>query len=86
MSEQLIGSVSHFYAKPSVAAVILTAGELAVGDTIHVVGHTSDFVTEVTSLQIEHEAVASAKAGDHVGIQVGTKARTNDQVYRVVPD
>jgi len=86
MAEQLIGKVTHYFGKPQVAAIEITDGELAVGDTIHVVGHTSDFTQKIESMQIEHESVQSAKVGDQIGIVVSEHAREHDKVYRVVPD
>ena len=86
MAEELIGHVTHFFGKANVAAIRITEGELHVGDTIHIVGHTSDFSQKVNSMQMEHEQVQSVKVGDHVGIQVTEHARENDQVYRVLPD
>ena len=43
MSEQLVGSVTHFFGKAGVIALEMTQGELKVGDTIHVTGHLTDF-------------------------------------------
>ena len=40
MSEQLIGTVTHFFGEISVAAFEITVGEVRVGDTIHVVCDT----------------------------------------------
>ena len=85
MSEQLVGSVTHFFAKASVIAIEITGGELKVGDTIHVVGHLTDFSEPVGSMQIEHEQVQAVKKGDLVGIKVAGKARPGDDVYRVLP-
>jgi translation elongation factor EF-1alpha len=86
VSEQLIGKVTHYFSHAHVAAVDLTDGPLNAGDTIHIVGHTSDFTQEVESMQIEHEAVQTAKAGDKIGIRVAEHAREHDEVYKVVPD
>ena len=86
MSEQLIGTVTHYFSKPQVAAIQITAGELHVGDTIHIVGHTSDFTQPVKSMQIEHADIPAAKAGDSIGIEVIEHAREHDKVYRVLPD
>ncbi len=83
MSEQLVGSVSHFFGKAGVIAIEMT-GELAVGDTIHVVGHLTDFTEQVGSMQIEHDQVTVVKPGDSVGIKVMGKAREGDDVYRVL--
>jgi translation elongation factor EF-1alpha len=81
--EQLVGSVSHFFNKAGVVAIEMT-GELAVGDTIHVTGHLTDFTEKVGSMQIEHQQVTSVKKGDSVGIKVAGKAREGDDVYRVL--
>jgi putative protease len=69
-----------------VAAIEITKGELRVGDTIHVVGHTSDFSQTIDSMQIDRAPVESAKAGDAVGVRVVEHAREHDEVYRVLPD
>ena len=83
MKEELIGRVSHWYGKISVMAITLT-GHLAVGDTIHVKGHTTDFEQRVTSMQIWHQSVDEAGPGDQVGIKVDHRARVGDRVYKVV--
>ena len=82
MAERLVGTVSHYYGKVGVVGIELS-DELAVGDTIRIVGHTSDFTQTVDSMQIEHQDVATGKPGDPVGIKVSDRARVNDQVYVV---
>ena len=86
MSEQLIGTVTHYFGKAQVAAIEITEGELHVGDTIHVIGHTSDFTQQIESLQIDRAPVESAGVGDQIGIKVAEHAREHDKVYRVLPD
>jgi len=86
MPEQLIGKVTHYFGKARVAAIQLTDGELHVGDTIHVVGHTSDFTQKIDSMQIDRQPVPVAKVGDQIGVQVVDHAREHDQVYRVLPE
>ncbi len=83
MAEQLIGKVTHYFGKAKVAAVKITDGQLRVGDTIHIVGHTSDLTQKVESMQIEHASVESAGVGDEIGIQVVEHVREHDNVYRV---
>jgi len=85
MAEHLVGVVSHFYGELGVVGVELSH-DLSMGDTIHILGHTSDFTQTVDSIQIEHEVVASAKAGDPVGVKVKERARVHDQVLVVTPD
>ena len=86
MAEQLIGKVTHYFGKAKVAAIKITDGELCVGDTIRVAGHTSDFTQELESMQVDREPVESAKVGDEVGVQVAEHAREHDEVYRLLPD
>ena len=86
MAEQLIGAVTHYFGKAQVAGIKITEGELKVGDTIHVLGHTSDFTQQIESMQIDRATVESAKVGDEIGIKVPQHAREHDKVYRVLPD
>jgi len=85
MAEHLVGTVSHYYGNLGVAGIELSS-ELNVGDTIHILGHTSDFIQTVGSIQIKHETVESAKAGEPIGVKVNERARVNDQVLVVTPD
>jgi len=86
MSEELIGIVTHYFGKAKVAAIKITEGELHVGDTIHVVGHTSDFSQQLNSIEIDRAPVEVARIGDEIGVQVVEHAREHDKVYRVLPD
>jgi putative protease len=82
MKEERIGVVDHYYTHLGVVAVVLE-GDLKVGDTIHIKGHTSDFTQKIESIQIEHQNVSEAKKGDNIGIKVKEHAREHDVVYRV---
>jgi len=81
--EKEIGKVMHYFGHLSVAAIKLTAGDLKLGDTIHIKGHTTDFTQKVESLQIEHNPVSEAKVGDDIGIKVAEHVREHDVVYKV---
>jgi len=81
--EEKIGEVSNFFVKPMVAAIRLSA-TLNVGDTIHVKGHSTDVTLEVASMQIDRNAVESADAGSEVGIKMPERARSGDEVFKVV--
>ena len=85
MAERPIGLVSHYYSNLEVAGIELSS-RLKVGDTVHILGHTSDFTQTVSSIQIEHETVDSAKAGDPVAIKVDERVRVHDQVLLVTPN
>lgn len=86
MAEEKIGTITHYFGKIGVATVKITDGELDVGDTIHVKGHTSDFTQTVDSMQVEHESVAVARAGDEVGLKTAEYVREHDAVYKVTPE
>jgi selenocysteine-specific translation elongation factor len=83
MSEETIGKVSDFFARPVVAAIELTAA-LRVGDKIHIKGHTTDLELNVDSMQIDNVPVEEAKAGDSVGVKVPERVRNGDTVYKIV--
>lgn len=79
--EELIGEVTHYF--PHVpAAVLKLNAELKSGDTIHIKGHTTDFVQAVESMQVEHQSMQSAGPGDDVAVQVTGKVREGDMVYK----
>ena len=84
MPEEKVGVVNDYFAKVSVAGIDMT-GNLKVGDTIHVKGHTTDFEQVVDSIQVEHEQLQEVKAGDAIGIKVKERCRGGDTVYRVAP-
>ena len=80
---QEIGIVTHFFSKISVAVIELKA-QLSVGDKIRIMGPTTDSEQTVESMQIEHENVKTAKAGQSVGLKVKDHVRENDTVYKIV--
>ena len=82
MEEKLIGTVTHYFGKPSVGIVALE-DTLKVGDTVHFKGAHDDFTQEVKSMQIEHENIEEAKSGDVVGIKVTSRVHENDKVFKV---
>lgn len=81
--EAHIGTVMQFFAKPSVAAIEITAGTIAIGDTIHIVGATTDFEQKVDSMEIDRKPVPSATVGQAVGIKVKDRVRPHDKVLKV---
>jgi len=86
MAEEKIGEVVKFFAKPSVAAVKITAGELKVGDTVKFSGHTTDFESTIDSMEINNEKVETAGVGDYIGVKVADRVRPGDEVLLVTPD
>ncbi len=84
--EEEIGRITHYFSRIGVGVLVLTAGELRVGDTIHIKGHTTDFYQKVESMQVEHQPVNTAKKGDSVGLKVIDHVREHDKVFRVLED
>jgi len=82
MTEQEIGKVSDFFARPVVAALELHL-PLKVGDKLHFKGHTTDLEMVVASMQINNQNVELANPGDSVGIKVPDRVRKGDVVYKV---
>lgn len=78
--EKVIGKVTHYYDKIGVAIVRLE-DSLSLGDTIKFVGKDGEFTQAVSSMQIEHKNVETAKKGQEVGIQVDQKVKDNAIAY-----
>jgi translation initiation factor IF-2 len=76
-----IGKITHFFSKICVAVIELKK-PLKVGDTIAMKGPTTDFEQTVDSMQIEHENVKEAKAGQSIGLKVAQRVRETDVVYK----
>jgi putative protease len=82
MERQEIGQVTHFYSKIGVAIIRLDS-TLKVGERIAIVGSTTDLEQEVKSMQVEHQSIGEAKAGDLVGLKVKDKVREGDTVFSI---
>ena len=76
-----VGRITHFFTKINVAVVELTA-PLAVGDRILIKGPTTDLEQVVQSMQIEHENIERAEAGQSIGLKVEQRVREIDIVYK----
>ena len=79
---KLIGKVTHYFSKIGVAVIELS-DTLKVGDTIRIVGGETDFNQVIESMEIEHQKVEIAKAGDSVGLKVSQKVREGYKVYKI---
>ena len=83
MMNVLIGKVTHYYSRISVAVLELS-DELKVGDTILFLGRTTDFTQPVNSMEIEHQKVQSVGPGSEVALKVVQRVRAGDEVLKVV--
>jgi putative protease len=81
--KKLIGKISHYYGKIGVAVVELT-DRLSVGDRISIEGKATNLQQTVDSIEIEHEKIQTAKAGNAIGLKVSDRVREGDAVYKIV--
>ena len=83
MEKREIGKITHYFGKIGVAAIRLT-DQLRVGDRISIEGAHTNFEQVVDSMQIEHQAIQVANAGDEVGVKVQDRVREGDTVYKII--
>ncbi|AAC07088.1 U32 family peptidase [Aquifex aeolicus] len=80
-----VGKVQKFYPRISVAEVKLEAGDLRLGDTIHIIGKKTGVVRQkVESMQIDGKPVEVAQKGSVIGLKTVDKVREGDKVYLIV--
>ena len=83
--ETPIGHINHFYNRIGVAVLSLI-GILNLGDQVHISGHTTDFIQDVTSMEIEHKKVSSVGPGDEVALKVNEPVRKGDQISKIIAE
>ena len=76
-----IGQITHFFSKIGVAVIELTA-PLAVGERILIKGPMTDFEQVVESMQIEHQNIPKAEAGQSIGLKMAGQVKERDVVYK----
>ncbi len=76
-----VGRVAHFFSRINVA-VIEVKDTISVGDQIFIKGPTTDIEQTIDSMEIEHEKVKQAEAGQSIGMKVNGRVRENDIVYK----
>jgi translation elongation factor EF-1alpha len=84
--EEEIGKITHYFSKISVGVFDIVKGEVQIGDTIHIKGHTTDFYQKIQSMQVEHVPIESAHKGMQVGLKVESSVREGDLVFKVVEE
>ena len=79
--ETRVGQITHYYSRISVAVVNLDA-ELNLGDWITILGHTTEFSQRVDSMEVDHQKIESAGAGDTIALKVQDYVRKGDLLYK----
>ncbi|KXA90427.1 translation elongation factor-like protein [candidate division MSBL1 archaeon SCGC-AAA259B11] len=82
VEKEKVGEVTHYFTDISVGVIDLS-GTVEIGDKISIEGATTNFQQEIESMEIEHEDVEKAGAGDAIGIKVKDRVREGDIVYRI---
>ena len=85
MTGTRVGEVTHYFDRLGVATVLLS-NSLAKGDSVHFLGHGSDFIQQITSMQIEHETILAAKKGDEVAIKTDKPVKALTSVFLITED
>ena len=80
---QFISGVCQENVATEAGAILIKKGTVALGDMLHIKGHTTDLKQKVTSLQIDRAPVEKAGKGDEIGLLVKKRVRINDKVYKV---
>jgi putative protease len=83
VEKKLIGKISHFYPKISVAVIDLE-DTIRVGDKISIERESGSFEQTVDSIQIEHENINEAKRGQSIGLRVNERTREGAKVFKVI--
>jgi hypothetical protein len=81
--EERIGSVLRFFEKNSIAALKLDFGDLAIGDTVHIKGPSTDITQKVDYMEFDHKPVEKAARGQFTGIKLSQPAKPFDLVYKI---
>lgn len=77
-----IAEVTHYFPHVNAAVLKIKTGEIRIGDELQFKGHTTDFKEKVVSMQIDHEPVLIARKGDDFGVEVNSRVRAGDLVFK----
>ncbi|MFH1799288.1 MAG: hypothetical protein ABH891_00375 [Candidatus Omnitrophota bacterium] len=74
--------VTHYFPHVNAAVLKIKTGEIRIGDELLFKGHTTDFKQKVVSMQIDHQPVMIARKGDDFGVEVKSRVRAGDLVFK----
>ena len=80
---QVAGKVTHYFPHVKAGVILVTKGTIALGDTLQIKGHSTDFKQKIASMQINNVAINQAKPGQEIGLLVKSRVRHNDVVYKI---
>ena len=74
--------VTNYFSKLGVAEIVVEAGELAVGDTVLIIGPSTGCIEHrITEIRVELKPVAKAVKGDICSIPISQRLRRSDKLY-----
>jgi putative protease len=83
-SKRPVGEVMNYYRKAGAAEIWVRNAEFSVGDELLIQGPTTGVVqARVESIQIEHQAIETAKRGQRVAVGIAETVRAKDRVFLV---
>ena len=77
-----IGVVTHFYGHIKVG-IFKFKQPVSIGETVKIIGATTDFEQKIDSMQYDHKDVKRAPKSKEIGIKLKKKVREGDQVFGV---
>jgi putative protease len=83
MPERKVGKVTHYYPRVHAAVVSMENGRIKKGDTVHIKGMHDDLVERVSSLELDHEPIEEARAGQSIGLEVVAPVHEGADVFLV---
>ncbi len=83
---ELVGTVEHFYPKPSIAEVRVHASTIEDGEKCIFTGTTTGILRATAKdMQIDEKIVTDAKQGDIITFIVPDRVRKGDKLYKLIP-
>ena len=82
MNGKRIGEVTHYYDRINVAVIKLTH-VLKLGDQVHFLGCGSDFLQEISSMELDHKKIESAKKNQEIALKVAKPVKKHTTVYLI---
>ena len=79
-----VGYILNYFSKPNVAEIQLQESDLFVGDKIIITGPTTGIIeSTVNTIFLNNQIVTTARQGSSVTINVVSKVRKNDRVFKI---
>jgi len=84
--KSIVGHVTNFYSRLSVAEISIDDNPISVGDEIQIEGDTTGFVAaKIESMQLEGSPISCAQKGMKVAVKVAKRLRKGDRVFKMLP-